>query len=120
MINKPETRAVYTKITRERDTKVFWLRIGTAFVRDDGCLDVHLDAYPAHGSPIQIRPILKEEPAPEDKRKPPRCFFCRALTKPADYCFGCKSDICPECETNKPVGKHSLALDHRTTLEPSK
>lgn len=58
-----QTRAVYTRITRERDLKEFWMRIGTAVVQDDGSLDVHLDAYPAHGSPIQIRPIVKEEPS---------------------------------------------------------
>jgi len=47
-------KVVYTIVTRQRDGRKFWLRIGAAFPNRDGSLNVQLDAMPTNGQ-LQIR-----------------------------------------------------------------
>lgn len=45
---------VYTIVTRERDGRKFWVRVGSAFKNRDGSLNVSLDAMPVNGT-LHIR-----------------------------------------------------------------
>jgi hypothetical protein len=40
----------------ERQGKTYWMRIGSAFLNNDGSTNVYLDAYPANGK-LQIRDL---------------------------------------------------------------
>lgn len=57
---------VYTIVTRERDGRKLWIRIGSAFRDRDGQINVVLDAVPTNGT-LVIREATSERalPAPE-------------------------------------------------------
>lgn len=61
--------AVYTIVSRERDKKSFWVKIGAAFRNHDGSLNVRLDAVPVNGT-MHIREpkawAEREIPIPTD------------------------------------------------------
>lgn len=59
-----ERKNVYV-ITKGRDDKSYWTRIGVAFVNRDGSLNVKLEAFPVNGE-LHIR-----DPKPEDEREEP-------------------------------------------------
>ena len=40
----------------ERQGKTYWMRIGSAYLNNDGSTNVYLDAYPANGK-LQIRDL---------------------------------------------------------------
>jgi hypothetical protein len=40
----------------ERKGKTYWMRIGSAYLNNDGSTNVYLDAYPANGK-LQIRDL---------------------------------------------------------------
>jgi hypothetical protein len=48
----------------ERQGKTYWMRIGSAFINNDGSTNVYLDAYPANGK-LQIRDFDERD----EKRK---------------------------------------------------
>lgn len=50
----------------ERQGKTYWMRIGSAYLNNDGSTNVYLDAYPANGK-LQIRDLDERD---ESKRKP--------------------------------------------------
>lgn len=60
-INTLVPMIVYTVVTRERDDKKFWVRVGDAHVNRDGSIDVRLDAVPTNGT-LHLRAM---RPAPE-------------------------------------------------------
>lgn len=45
-------------------------------------------------------------------RPPPYCVYCHARTDDADFCWGCKSYVCFECETCAPSLAHDVTA-HR-------
>ena len=49
----------------ERQGKTYWMRIGSAYLNNDGSTNVYLDAYPANGK-LQIRDLDERD---ESKRK---------------------------------------------------
>lgn len=49
----------------ERQGKTYWMRIGSAYINNDGSTNVYLDAYPANGK-LQIRDLDERD---ESKRK---------------------------------------------------
>ncbi len=49
----------------ERQGKTYWMRIGSAYINNDGSTNVYLDAYPANGK-LQIRELDERD---ETKRK---------------------------------------------------
>lgn len=56
---KKKTRLnVFTPVEK-KDSKTFWLRVGTAFTNKDGSINVYLDAVPLNGK-LQLR-----EPNPD-------------------------------------------------------
>ena len=50
----------------ERQGKTYWMRIGSAFINNDGSTNVYLDAFPANGK-LQIRELDERD---ESKRNP--------------------------------------------------
>ena len=48
----------------ERQGKTYWMRIGSAYLNNDGSTNVYLDAYPANGK-LQIRDLDERD---ESKR----------------------------------------------------
>ena len=50
----------------ERQGKTYWMRIGSAYLNNDGSTNVYLDAYPANGK-LQIRDLDERD---ENKRAP--------------------------------------------------
>lgn len=56
---------VYTIVTRERDSRKFWVRVGTAFKNRDGSINVILDAVPTNGT-LHIRPLRAQHEENED------------------------------------------------------
>jgi hypothetical protein len=51
---------VYTIVTRERDGKKFWVRIGSASKNRDGSISAVLDAVPTNGT-LHIRAATMPE-----------------------------------------------------------
>lgn len=51
---------VYTIVTRERDGRKFWVRIGTSFRNRDGSLNAMLDAMPLNGT-LHIREMRGQQ-----------------------------------------------------------
>ena len=52
----------------EKNGKTFWLRIGTAFINNDGSTNVYLDAYPTNGK-LQIRDLTERDLQPRAPRE---------------------------------------------------
>jgi hypothetical protein len=48
----------------ERQGKTYWMRIGSAYINNDGSTNVYLDAFPANGK-LQIRDLDERD---ESKR----------------------------------------------------
>jgi hypothetical protein len=51
-----EKLVVYTIVTRERDGRKFWVRIGDAARERDGSINAQLDALPTNGT-LHIRKL---------------------------------------------------------------
>lgn len=62
MASSRNSKVVYN-IT-ERDGRLFWNRIGVAFVNSDGSLNVKLEAFPVNGE-LHIRDYVSREEANE-------------------------------------------------------
>lgn len=50
-----------------KNGKTFWMKIGSAWINNDGSTNVYLDAYPSNGK-LQIRDLDEQDLKPRSSR----------------------------------------------------
>lgn len=62
MSDKKKFMVIYHISARKDDAeKKFWNRIGTAWVNNDGSINLEFETFPMDGKNVQLRPYVKKE-----------------------------------------------------------
>ena len=63
--NKKKFKVIYHISERKDDSgKKFWNRIGTAWVNNDGSINLEFETFPMDGKNVQLRDYVAKEDAP--------------------------------------------------------